>query len=83
MFWSSKHSLIALGAIASFYSYIFVDLLNLDEDELHSLLPSRFEFQETQFLAIFDEIKDELSSLNDHGVDLSFFRIPQKANPVK
>lgn len=81
MFWSSEHSLIALGTVVNFYSYIFVDLLGLEEHELHSLLPSHIEFQETRFLVVFEEIKDELTSIGNHGIDLSFLKIPQKKIP--
>lgn len=73
MFWSHASSLAALGALASFFTYLFVGLLKASADELHDILPSRLEIGDTHVLAIFDEIRDELRTIADHGVDFSFF----------
>ena len=75
MFWSSTSSLAALGAVASFYSYLFCDLLKATEEELHRMLPSRLEIGDAHVMAVFDEIRTELQSANEHGIDFSFFRL--------
>lgn len=73
MFWSDASSLAALGAVASFFTYLFATLLNATEDELHGILPSRLEIGDAHILAVFDEIQTELQSTVDHGIDFSFF----------
>lgn len=73
MFWSSTSSLAALGAVASFYTYLFCDLLKATEDEIHRMLPSRLEIGDAHVLTVFDEIRTELRSADEHGIDFSFF----------
>lgn len=73
MFWSSTSSAAALGAVGSFYKYLFCDLMRATEDELHRMLPSRLEIQDAHVLAISDEIRTELQNAGEHGIDFAFF----------
>ena len=75
MFWSAASALSAIGAIASFFSYLFSTLLKATPDQLHDILPSRLEMGDVQILAVFDEIRSELQVSASHGVDFSFFGI--------
>lgn len=75
MFWSSTNSLAVLDALGRFYKYLFRDLLNATEDELHRMLPSRVEIGNAHVLAIFDEIRAELKNADQHGIDFTFFHL--------
>lgn len=75
MFWSSDSSLSVLRATANFYAYIFCDLLKFEEDEFHSMLPSRLEIGDAHLLTVFDEIREELRGAGAYGVDFSFFHL--------
>jgi len=73
MFWSAQSSVSALGAVATFFTYIFVTLLKSSEQDLQSMLPSRIELKDVHILAVFEEIKSELKAASEHGVDFSLF----------
>lgn len=77
MFWSKNSSLAALKAISDFFKYVFIELLNASEDELHSMLPSLMQVGDVQILAVFEELRSELKSALEFGVDLSFFGVHQ------
>ena len=78
MFWSKDSSLAALKAISEFFKYVFVELLNASDDELHSMLPSLMQVGDVQILAVFEEFRSELKSALEFDVDLSYFGVHQE-----
>ena len=75
MLWSEDSSLATLKAVAAFFKYVFVEVLDASMDELHSMLPSVMQMGDVQILAIFEEFRSELKSANEFGIDLSFFGV--------
>lgn len=78
MFWSKNSSLETLKAISRFFKYVFIELLNASDDDLHDMLPSRIQFGDVQILAVFDEFQFELKSALEFDVDFSFFCVHQE-----
>ena len=75
LFWSRTDSLKVLNSVASFYHYVFIDLLKAERDELHELIIPRFETKNVHMPAVADEVKDVLASIKEKGVDFSFLAL--------
>lgn len=73
MFWSKTNSQTALKAIAEFFHYLFVELMNSTSEQLHEILPSRIQIGDMHMLAIFEEFKLEIVSASEFGADFSYF----------
>lgn len=78
MFWSKNSSLAALKAISEFFKYVFVELLNASDDDLHHILPALMQLGDVQILAVFEEFRSELKSALEFDVDFSFFGLNQE-----
>jgi hypothetical protein len=75
MFWSKDASRSVLRVVCDFFKYIFVEVMNLDDDALHMMLPSRLEFGDALMPAVFEEFKREIAELSKDGIDFSFLRV--------
>lgn len=78
MFWSKDSSLAALKAISAFFKYVFVELLNASNNDLHCMLPSLIQIEDFDLIAIFEEFSSELKSALEFEVDFSFFGVHQE-----
>ena len=81
MFWSKTNSQITLQAIAAFFRYLFVDLMNSTSEQLHGILTSRFQVGNTYMPAVFDEFKAEIAGAIEFGADFSFLSFVPEASP--
>jgi hypothetical protein len=79
-FWTHDASLAVLKVVRNLLKYVLVDVLDADEDALHMMLWPRLEFGSTLMPAVFEEIKMEIESLSQHGVDFSFLHLRPASN---
>jgi hypothetical protein len=75
IFWSKDDSLSVLRVVCDFFRYLFVEVMNADDEALHRMLPSRLEFGNVLMPAVFDEMLRETAVLNKDGIDFSFLKV--------
>lgn len=75
LFWSADNAFSVLQAIKGFFSYVFIDLMKSDVEEIRHLLLSRLETENVHVPNIFQEFEAELKSAVEYGIDFRFLGI--------
>jgi hypothetical protein len=73
LFWSADSSLKVLHSVAVFLNYLFVELLNMNKENIQLILMASVEFGETSIFNNFEEFRIELNNAVENGIDLSIF----------
>lgn len=77
LFWNADSALTVLKAVVAFFSYLFLETMESDVEEVQYFLLSRLELGNVHAPSQFLEFETELKAAIKHGIDLDFLGIEQ------